>query len=331
MSTLTDLFERLSPPPDTGQLTFSAVPIPRHEQHRLAKDVEGAPCLLLCVQDVAPRPAPIRLEHLSVEHNAHCTVYTTDGESVGRFTILRCQNASSPLRELFLCLAEPLLYDLREHPTPTDIHRVVTALVELFRAAATPGRKTVQGLWAELFVIASADCPNILIQAWHTAPEDRYDFANGPKRIEVKSSGTRVRQHRFSLEQLTPTPGTRVIVASLFAEQSAGGASIDDLLTRIVSIVDAAALQAHLQRITYLALGNTWLEAMTAKFDTEVAAASLRFVDATAVPSLTGPVPPGVTRVRFCSDLSASPTVSTDELVRAGGLFAAVRPRPMRR
>jgi hypothetical protein len=319
------MFERLTPPPDNGQLTFSAVPLPRQEYHKLAKDAAGAPCLLLCVRDTAPRPAPIRLEHLSVEHNAHCTIHTTEGETEGHFTILRCHDAPAPLHDLFLRFAAPLLHDLPEHPTPADIHHVVSALVELFRAAATPGTKTVRGLWAELFLIAQADNPGVLVQAWHATPEDRYDFANGPKRIEVKSAGTRVRQHHFSLEQLTPPPGTRVVIASVFTERSAGGASIADLLDRITSMVDSAALQAQAQRITYLALGNTWREAMTTRFDTELATASLRFVDAAAVPSITAPLPPGVTLLRFCSDLTAAPALSIDDLQGAGGLLAAAR------
>ena len=246
----------------------------------------------------------------------------------GRF---RRSRTLAVLHDLFLRLAAPLLHDLPEHPTPADIHHVVSALVELFRAAATPGTKTVQGLWAELFLIAQADKPSLLVQAWHTTPEDRYDFATGPERIEVKSAGTHVRQHRFSLEQLTPPPGTRVIVASVFTERSAGGASIADLLDRITNLVDAAPLQAHAERITYLALGSTWREAMTTRFDTELATASLRFIDAAAVPSITAPIPPGVTQVRFCSDLTAALTLSANDLQGAEGLLKAAQASTTRR
>jgi len=327
MTNLSRLFARITAPPrpDTGQPTFAAIPVPHHEQHRIAKDEQGAPCLLLSVQDNTPRPAPIRLEHLHVEHNVHCTVRTGEDGTEGQFTIIRCHDAQTPLDTVFLRLIEPLLQDLPDHPTPTEIHRVVAALVELFRAATQPATKTVQGLWAELFLIAQADIPGLLVESWHANPEDRYDFANGPQRLEAKSTGTRKRQHTFSLEQLSPPPGTRVVVASIFAERSAGGTSIADLLDRAATIVGRPWLQAHAQRITYLALGNTWREAVTTRFDDELARASLCFVDATVVPSITTPLPQGVSQVRFCSDLTNAPTLSMDDLRSAGGLLAAAR------
>lgn len=68
-------------------------------------------------------------------------------------------------------------------------------LIELFRAIAKPARKSLQGLWAELFLISQACQPAILVDAWHTAPEDSYDFAVDNQRIEVKSFSGQICQH----------------------------------------------------------------------------------------------------------------------------------------
>ena len=327
MTTLAKLFERLTPPLDNGDLTFVAAPLPEQQHHLLGKDSAAAPCLLFSVQETTSRPAPIRLEHLSVEHNARCTIHTSGAITEGHFTIIRCHDARAPLQDLFLRFAEPLIRKLQAHPTPDDIHRTVTAIVELFRAATQPAMKTVQGLWSELFVIAQADNPGILLQAWHNTPDDRYDFATGPQRIEIKSTSTRVRQHTFSLEQLSPPAGTRVIIASLFAERSAGGTAIADLLDTIGNAVRSATLLADAQRTAYLSLGDNWREGMTTRFDRELATASLRYIDAANAPSIPGPLPPGVTQVRFSSDLTNAPTLSTNDLQAAGGLHAAARPR----
>lgn len=68
-------------------------------------------------------------------------------------------------------------------------------LIELFRAIAKPARKSLQGLWAELFLISRAHQPAILVNAWHTVVEDRYGFAVDNQRIEVKGFSGQIRQH----------------------------------------------------------------------------------------------------------------------------------------
>ena len=95
-------------------------------------------------------------------------------------------------------------------------------LIELFRAMTTPSRKSVQGLWAELFLIAQSRQPTILVDAWHMLPEDRYDFAMDDQRIEVKSFSGSLRQHHFSLEQLQPPEGVKTLIASMLVEGFTG-------------------------------------------------------------------------------------------------------------
>ena len=62
--------------------------------------------------------------------------------------------------------------------------------------------------------------------AWHRDPVEHFDSRAGPQRIEVKSSTSRKREHFFSLEQLTPAGGSRIVVASVFVERVGGGVSL---------------------------------------------------------------------------------------------------------
>src|SRR4029078_3598315 len=96
----------------------------------------------------------------------------------------------------------------------------IATIVELFRSLQAPPRKSVQGLWSELFLIAEARHPTLLLRAWHATPGDRYDFNLGTARLEVKSVAGAVRHHHFSLAQLSPTGGTTALVASLFIERA---------------------------------------------------------------------------------------------------------------
>ena len=70
--TLAETFRQLAQPTTDG--TFTASPLPNSPSHKVGKDHTGAPCLLLTVQDHMLRPAPIQLEHLSIEHNTRCTI-----------------------------------------------------------------------------------------------------------------------------------------------------------------------------------------------------------------------------------------------------------------
>lgn len=64
---------------------------------------------------------------------------------------------------------------------------------------------SIQGLWAELFVISIASNPEYLLKAWHSSLNDVYDFNDGIDKIEVKSTSKSHRIHKFSYDQLSPT------------------------------------------------------------------------------------------------------------------------------
>jgi hypothetical protein len=325
MTLLAETFRRLAQP--TSDRTLTAAPLASSPSHKIAKDHTGAPCLLLTVKEQQRRTAPIQLEHLSIEHNTRCTIQVDQEEQEGHFTIIRCQDAPTGLQQVFLRVAAPLVDDLPDIPTASAINDILNAVIELFRATAQPPTKTLQGLWAELFLIAQATDQAVLVGAWHATPDDRFDFVQGPDRIEVKSTSGRIRQHYFSLEQLTPPQGTRVLIVSIFTERSAGGPAIADLLDRITKN-RPASLQARLNRITHVSLGNTWREAETVRFDMELAAESLRFFDSSAVPGIRPPIPPGVTEVRFRADLTNATSLSREECHTAGLLFAAASTPP---
>lgn len=202
---------------------FSAIPIPEYEQHRLGKDTQGQPLLLISVLEGRGQrePVPIILEHLTVMYNLRCRVARPDGTSEEeRFTIVRCTSEDTTLQTYFLRVASSIIISLKEQSTQSDVAHSVNQLIELFRAMVKPPRKSVQGLWAELFLISEARQPVLLVDAWHTEPEDRYDFAMDEQRIEVKSFSGQIRQHHFSLGQLHPPAGVNVLVASVRVEGS---------------------------------------------------------------------------------------------------------------
>ena len=190
-----------------------------------------------------------------------------------------------------------------------------------------PAKKSVQGLWAELFVIRNASNPSEVARAWHGTPAEQIDFVSGRHRVEVKSSSTRARIHHFSLLQLTPPAQARLVVASVFVESIGGGLSLRQLTEEIRAMLSAdPALLARFDAVFYATLGASWMEAMEERFDSELAVESLQFFDSVNIPKIEGSIPNAVRDVRFTSDLSGVAQLSPNALTDAGGLFAATAP-----
>ncbi len=331
---LITLFDSLPPPiGEPGEGTrFSAQPIPGYDQHRLGRGTQGEPSLLLVVNAAArrARPAPLVLEHLTVQYDIECRIGHSEGEpEEGHFTVIRCTDGHRTLHTHFLRVAGALVASLGTAPSRLDVARAVDQLAELFRALAEPPRKTLQGLWAELLVIARARNPALLLGAWHTTAQDRYDFSMSEQRIEVKSAARRVRQHYFSLEQLSPPAGTSLLIASTFVERAGAGISVTELVDEVRARVGSdPALLLHMDRVVALTLGESWRHAEEERFDRELAEDSLAFFESTVIPSVALQLPHGVSEVRFKSDLTQSRPADLTHYRAVGGLFrAALRRR----
>ena len=307
---------------------FSAVPIQDYKPHRLGKDAQGRPLILISTFNVRSQsqPPPIVLEHLSVQYNLNCQISRSDDTfEIARFTVIRCTGEDPTLHDYFLKVASTLILSLENQPTQSNVAYAINQLIELFRAMAKPPRKSVQGLWAELFLISQARQPAILVDAWHTVPEDRYDFAMDDQRIEVKSFSGDIRQHHFSLEQLHPPGGVKALVASVSVESSQAGISIADLRgkiqTRLGNNLDSLL---HVDKIIALTLGDAWQQVSDARFDEKLAEESLAFYETSVIPSVNPNLPSGVSGVHFRSDLTEIPTTEILHFPEEHGLFEAV-------
>jgi hypothetical protein len=325
---LLQLFESLvMPMPVTSGSDLSAVKIPGLTTYRLAKDTSGSPCLLIEQPPTGSQAAPLRLENLQVSFGVPCTVTVPEGKKEQDiFTIVRCSADDPALFPHFLNIASPIVAWLGASPTPAAVRRAIFGLVQLFQALAAPAKKTIQGIWAELLLIRLSTDPRATATAWHHEPTERFDFSAGPQRIEVKSSMNRQRAHYFSLEQLKATGGSKIVVASVFAERVGGGVSLRKLFddTRAL-LAEDPQLTSRFDSVFYNSLGSGWTDAMDECFDWELAKDSLAFFNAELVPKIEGDIAPAVSDVRFRSDLSGLIALDRAALLDLGGLLAAAR------
>lgn len=337
MLDLVSSFEKLIPP-ETGTgaaARFSALPIPGYPQHRVGMDAQGAPSLLIAaVGTHGPGwPAPIVLEHLTVQHDVDCRVTEPGGSLAdGRFTVVRCVGKDRALHAYFLHVAAAVVALLGEGPSRLDVGRAIDRLVELFRSMTAPARKSVQGLWAEVLLMARLRDPARLVAAWHLLPGDRYDFSSDNQRIEVKSALGRVRQHHFALEQLVPVAGTQLLIASVLLERAGAGTTLAELVSEVRSRCGHdPQLLLHVDRVIAQTLGDSWRQAQEERFDRQAAESSLAFFKPEAIPRVDTTLPRGVSDVHFRVDLTGLPPANLEEYRGQGGLFAAALARPFAR
>jgi hypothetical protein len=324
-----ELFYGLGIPPCTeSRNLYTAVEIPQYGHCHLGRDAQGAPALLIKWESGQARssPPPIRLQHLFVAHSLECEIHRQSIVESGLFTVVSCIDADWPLETYFLRILQALLPIIGDNPSPKTINAAVDKLVELFQVLRNPPKKTAQGLWAELLVIAESSNVTALIDAWHSVPEDLYDFNSGKCRVEVKSVSGQVRRHHFSLAQLLPPNGTELVVASVIVNRAGAGETIIGLVEEISSKLTSTPERIlRLHQMISLTLGDGWRQSTLEAFDRQVACQSLSFFDLSQIPTISPELPQGVSNVHFTADLVGKSSLSNEELKKYGGIISVLK------
>lgn len=226
------LLAQLKPPPESGEKFFSAIPIYKHSNHRIAINFKGFPYILICVDNDngLDKRKKIKLKYMNILEYVECNVIEYKKKYTKRFTIIGFESYDKALQLYFLKIGEILLSTVGNTPSYNEVRKCILGFVELFKSMNEPPLKSIQGLWGELFLISNALIPNVLISSWHKNPEDKFDFSLNSDHIEVKTTAVNKREHNFSLEQLNTSKESNVIIASLFVNKVSLGTSIMSLI-----------------------------------------------------------------------------------------------------
>lgn len=200
---------------------------------------------------------------------------------------------------------EALLDLLGELPSLDDLAEAITELAGIFQKLGRAARESITGVVGELLLIDRSPNPGAAVAGWRIDPDDRYDFSADGLRLEVKSTSTRRRVHNFSYEQCDVPPDCLGVVASVFIEQTGGGLSVRSLLQRIAARLPAHAM-FRVEQTLASTLGSDLPEALSFKFDFELAKAELAFFDIRTIPAIRDTIPAMVSQVRFASDLNST-------------------------
>jgi hypothetical protein len=247
----------------------------------------------------------IKLKYIELTHNLECKVSENSKFKFDNYSIIVFKSNEDTLQSYFLGIATSLLNSLSKKPTQQEVFETFKNFVEIFRSLTETPTKTVQGLWAELFLIEQSKSPEILINYWHNIPEEKFDFNASSQKIEVKSNSNLERVHIFTAEQLNPTDESQIIIASIFTKQVSNGLNVLDLLNKIDSRVLDDELKEKVYKIVSKTLGNTFEQTTKIKYDYDIAKNSLRFYkhqDISKVERIN--IPERVSEVKFKSDLT---------------------------
>lgn len=290
------------------QDAFNVIDLP-NMFHKLGVSNEGFPMFFVVTNDTPFITQNIERKFLSVEYDMPCTVIE-NGESNqnNHYSIITLRALDSSLQSYFINIFIMMLHKIAENPSKRELSIEVENLITIFLALSQPPQKKVQGLWAELLVIEQSLHPETLITAWHGQPDAKYDFTMGRDKIEVKSTSGEERIHHFALDQLNPSPNSRLLIASVIVRESAhssSGLSVLDLFDRICTRVTSNNVRLRLYSIMAETIGNDIGKLNSIYFDYTEASDTLAFYDAVDVPHIgKDTIPPFISDVKFASNLT---------------------------
>lgn len=324
---LIELYDTLIVPENNSKV-FNAISIPEYPNFRIAIDFEENAVLLLTVskriKDLSMKN--FRLKYLQLEQNLECKIYENDSIKFQTFTAVTFRCSDRNLQEYFLRVSEILIKTIGQNPTQEKVIDSLKKFVEVFKALTDSPSKTVNGIWAELFLIENSRNPKIMINFWHNHPEEKFDFNAGIERIEVKSNSNFERKHIFSAEQLNPPSGTIVLIASIFLKRHNFGSSIQYLIGSISEKVNYDfELVDKLYSVVFRTLGSSLEHSIGIKFDYEIAKQSLKFYRHQDIDKIAEiDIPNNVSEVKYKSDLTNIIPVEVKKIEEKQILFNAI-------
>lgn len=283
--------------PLPGESVTDAISLPVFDQQSgigIGVDSFGSGALVLPGQE-----SLISFETSALKFDPWCDATWIEGSmALPKSAVLRCRFDRSD-RAIVALVAGLLLslVDLQERFG--DAGKAIWTLRKIFGEGfnAGPSRSAVIGLLGELLVIKSSPSPTAAIDAWHVDADDRYDFSAHSNRLEVKSTTSITREHKFTSRQLPPLHGLDVWIASVQLAEVALGENVSSIFTELSRVLPLEQSR-KLADVIIETVGMPPTAVVSPSIDVSTSLSSLRLFVAADVP--TPAVVPG------SSDLSWS-------------------------
>jgi len=163
--------------------------------------------------------------------------------------------------------------------------------------------ETIVGLFGELVTLSSIEDPRILIDLWHSNTKDYFDFSSEKHRLEVKTSRTNLRNHRFSSNQIGNELDSKTTVASVVLNTVEQGLGLSGLVDLVSQKVDSNR-SAKMLNTVVATLGVPPQLVKSIQIDLEATRESIRLISAENIPR---PIKsPGVISMNWVANLETT-------------------------
>lgn len=312
-STAYNIFKELQFKELVSPDSFMGASLPFSDSHKVGVSKGNEPMFFISCSENG-NPIDINLEVFSVLFNRPCKIYENGICSEEVYTVIQLKTDNGDLQRYFINVVCLVLQQLPPIPTQKGLRVEIDKIIELFRSITNPPKQTLQGLWAELLVIEQSKNPEMLVKAWHSSPEDKFDFNDGKDKLEIKSTAKNHRVHSLSIDQLSPNAGSQLIIVSIFVVQTGVGKSIIDLQNTILSKISDIDLQLRLNTLILKTIGTDFDKISDVYFDYQLAMDSLECYNYVDIPTIEKThIPDKVTNVHFDADLTLATPLSESE------------------
>lgn len=311
---MTDIWEQFrSLRAGMSNTEFEALSLPGNRADYLAKGQNGKPVFLLQDAKTGKFIPSLQLRHLAAEFQLTCRLHTDGAEKEDVFALVNCTAEEPELQELFIRSFEAVRTQLSDNANSEEIKRTVEDLASLFRAFSKPSRRSIVGLWAELFVIMRSGRLLDAMKAWRADAFDRFDFSASNRVVEIKASTGEMRSHEFSLEQLSVPVNGNGFAVSILLQSVGGGTSVLELVATIeASIAAEPKLREKLWTNVIGNLGIDFSASLDRRFDIAYADRNLKIFLMQDIPRPATTNDPRVTAIRFIADCTSVESSLTD-------------------
>tara|TARA_Y100000816_G_C26053976_1_gene552917 strand:- start:95 stop:1054 length:960 start_codon:yes stop_codon:yes gene_type:complete len=294
------LFKELSSPNTNNENEFKSSLIPK-TSHRVAKNSKGLPSILINTKKDDSLVSNYKGANILLRFKENCKIHEENKSSI--FTILSCRSDDDLTIKMFLDICETTISQLNNEPSAKEIKEITNTIIDLFRELSDKKRSLI-GLWGELFIIYSSSNIEKTLQAWHENPTDKYDFYDNNEALEVKCTTNTDRIHKFQHDQLLSEIEKHYIASIMVSENLTKGLSVLDLFENIKKSNLPVNLLNKLQKNFYRVIGSNPKEDVNEiKFDLDYSKKNIMYYKLKNVTSLNNK-DDAITEINYKVDLS---------------------------
>lgn len=213
----------------------------------------------------------------------------------------------------FLLILEAFLSgpDSRNRPA-TSLSNYFRSMVRLFSTRPADDLSIArQGLWGELFMMRSYRGYGFWAPYWHSDTTRVFDFSSIGRRLEVKTTISQQREHRFSHRQLFTMGNEEVAIVSLLMTPDDAGLSLRQLINECKDALQNSPEIVKLEQSARRA-GMDVKEEHGPSFNPESALRLIGWYWAEHVPHFRMEEPAGVSETHYKADLTGAAEIDSE-------------------